>query len=128
MPVDEKRVIVIADDDQQIATLVRYKLEKMGYTVHVSGDGQSAYDLISSIKPDLVVLDVMMPVMNGFQVLRLLKGSPETRHIPEIMLTARQMEEDVLKAFELGAVDYMTKPFSPVELAARVRAAFNGSK
>ena len=126
--VDDKRVIVVAEDDPQIGNLIRYRLEKMGYAVHVGEDGQQALDLVTSVGPDLVVLDVMMPVMNGFQVLRAIKESPDTRHIPAIMLTAREMEADVLKGFELGATDYITKPFSPIELAARVRAALDGNQ
>src|SRR5450759_331612 len=125
MTLEDKSVIVLAEDDPQIASLVRYRLEKMGYSVHVGEDGQQALDLVMSVRPDLVVLDVMMPVMNGFQVLRAIKESPDTKHIPAIMLTAREMEDDMLKGFDLGAADYITKPFSPAELAARVKAALN---
>jgi len=125
---EDKSVIVLAEDDPQIASLVRYRLEKMGYSVHVGEDGQQALDLVMSVRPDLVVLDVMMPVMNGFQVLRAIKESPDTKHIPAIMLTAREMEDDMLKGFDLGAADYITKPFSPAELAARVKAALNNGR
>lgn len=128
MTLEDKSVIVLAEDDPQIASLVRYRLEKMGYSVHVGEDGQQALDLVMSVRPDLVVLDVMMPVMNGFQVLRAIKESPDTKHIPAIMLTAREMEDDMLKGFDLGAADYITKPFSPAELAARVKAALNNGR
>jgi len=128
MTFEDKSVIVLAEDDPQIASLVRYRLEKMGYSVHVGEDGQQALDLVMSVRPDLVVLDVMMPVMNGFQVLRAIKESPDTKHIPAIMLTAREMEDDMLKGFDLGAADYITKPFSPAELAARVKAALNNGR
>ena len=122
----KKTLIVLAEDEHQIARLVRFKLEKDGYAVHVAENGRDALDLIRQTIPDIVILDVMMPVMDGFDVLREIKSSKATASIPAIMLTAREMEEDVLKGFELGAVDYMTKPFSPSELSARVRVNLNG--
>ena len=122
----KKIVIVLAEDDHQIASLVKFKLEKDGYTVHLGENGRVALDLINKTVPDMVILDVMMPVMDGFDVLRTLKSSDDTSSIPVIMLTAREMEEDVLKGFDLGAVDYMTKPFSPSELSARVRVNLDG--
>ena len=122
----QKITIVLAEDDHQIASLVKFKLEKDGYTVHRGENGREALELIRQTVPDMVILDVMMPVMDGFDVLRTMKSSQDTAGIPVIMLTAREMEEDVLKGFELGAVDYMTKPFSPSELSARVRVNLNG--
>ena len=122
----KKIVIVLAEDDHQIASLVKFKLEKDGYTVHLGENGRVALDLINQTVPDMVILDVMMPVMDGFDVLRTIKSSDDTSSIPVIMLTARVMEEDVLKGFDLGAVDYMTKPFSPSELSARVRVNLYG--
>ena len=119
---NDKQVIVVAEDEPQIANLVRYKLEKSGYEVLWGEDGQRAWELIKENNPDLVILDVMMPVMDGFEVLRAMQGASETREIPTIMLTARGLEEDILKGFEEGAVDYMVKPFSVTELAARVKA------
>jgi len=120
---NDKQVIVVAEDEPQIANLVRYKLEKSGYEVLWGEDGQRAWELIKENNPDLVILDVMMPVMDGFEVLRAMQGASETREIPTIMLTARGLEEDILKGFEEGAVDYMVKPFSVTELAARVKAS-----
>ena len=122
----DKIVIVIADDDRTIANLVKYRLERHEFEVHVGNDGSQALSLIRGLVPDMVILDLMMPVLSGFEVLRAMRGSLETRDIPTIILSARENEEDVLKGFELGAVDYITKPFSPVELAARVRANLNG--
>ena len=122
----KKIIIVLAEDDHQIASLVKFKLEKDGYTVHLGENGRVALDLINQTVPDMVILDVMMPVMDGFDVLRTIKSSDDTSSIPVIMLTARVMEEDVLKGFDLGAVDYMTKPFSPSELSARVRVNLDG--
>jgi DNA-binding response OmpR family regulator len=119
-------VIVLADDDPTIANLVKYRLESYEFEVHVGNDGSQALSLIQGLVPDMVILDLMMPVLSGFEVLKAMQGSLETKDIPTIILSARENEEDVLKGFELGAVDYVTKPFSPVELAARVRANLNG--
>jgi DNA-binding response OmpR family regulator len=122
----DKPVIVVADDDPQVARLISYRLQKMGFDVHIGSDGERALELIRTRAPSLVVLDLMMPVMDGFEVLRAMKDDELIRHIPAIILTAREGDEDVLKGFELGAVDYMTKPFSPAELGARVTASLNG--
>lgn len=118
----DKRLIVIAEDEPQIANLVKFKLEKSGCEVMWGENGKLAFELITKHRPDLVILDVMMPIMDGFEVLRLMKEGEETKDIPVIMLTARGMEADVLKGFETGAVDYLTKPFSVSELAARVKS------
>ena len=119
----EKRLIVIAEDEPQIANLIKFWLEKTGCEVLWGENGKLALELINENKPDLVILDVMMPIMDGFEVLRLMKEEEETSDIPVIMLTARSMEADVLKGFDSGAVDYMIKPFSVSELAARVKSA-----
>jgi len=119
----EKRLIVIAEDEPQIANLIKFWLEKTGCEVLWGENGKLALELINENKPDLVILDVMMPIMDGFEVLRLMKEEEETSDIPVIMLTARGMEADVLKGFDSGAVDYMIKPFSVSELAARVKSA-----
>lgn len=119
----EKRLIVIAEDEPQIANLIKFWLEKTGCEVLWGENGKLALELINENKPDLVILDVMMPIMDGFEVLRLMKEEEETSDIPVIMLTARGMEADVLKGFDSGAVDYLIKPFSVSELAARVKSA-----
>jgi len=119
----DKPLVVIAEDEPQIANLVRFKLEKSGYEVLWGENGKEALELVRQNLPDLVILDVMMPIMDGFEVLRLMKEGVETADIPVIMLTARGMEADVLKGFDSGAVDYCTKPFSVSELAARVKSA-----
>ncbi len=118
---NEEPTILIAEDEPQIANLVKFKLEKSGFQVLWGENGKQALELINEHKPDLVILDVMMPIMDGFEVLRAMKAEPETENIPVIMLTAKSMEEDILKGFESGAVDYMVKPFSVSELAARVK-------
>lgn len=125
---DEQTRIVVADDDAEIARILQYKLERTGYTVEVCENGRQALEVITATRPSLAVLDVMMPVMDGFEVLMRLKEAEGTRNIPVIMLTARELEDDVLRAFELGAVDYITKPFSPSEIVARVKATLGNGQ
>lgn len=118
----DKMLVVIAEDEPQIANLVKFKLEKSGYEVLWGENGKVALELVRQHHPDLVILDVMMPIMDGFEVLRLMKEGEGTKDIPAIILTTRGMETDVLKGFKAGAVDYMTKPFGVSELAARVKS------
>lgn len=119
---EDNKSIVIAEDQSDIAHLVDYRLTKLGYEVTWGKNGREALEYVREKKPALVILDVMMPIMDGFEVLRKLKSDPETKEIPVIMLTAKSMEEDILKGFDSGAVDYIVKPFSVSELAARVKA------
>ncbi len=111
--------IVVAEDDAKQAELVRRYLEHEGHTVTVVTDGRTALETIRRQEPDLVVLDVMMPRADGLDVVRILRA--ERREVPVLMLTARSTEDDLLLGLDLGADDYMTKPFSPRELTARVR-------
>ena len=115
------RVLVIEDDDA-LATLVQYNLEKEGYDVAVAGDGEEGLVQIDERLPDLVILDWMLPKVSGIEVCRRLRSRPETRNIPIIMLTARGEESDRVRGLDTGADDYLTKPFSVPELAARIRA------
>lgn len=117
-----KKRIVIAEDDPQIARLLKFNLEKSGFEVTCGENGQKALEHIREEHPDLVVLDLMMPIMDGGELMRIIKADEETSGIPAIILTARGMEDDILKGFESGAVDYMVKPFSVSELAARVKS------
>jgi DNA-binding response OmpR family regulator len=110
--------ILIAEDDSKQAELIRLYLEREGYSVVVTHDGRSALDETRARQPDLVVLDWMMPAMDGLDVTRVLRQESD---VPIIILTARSTEDDLLLGLELGADDYITKPFSPRELAARVR-------
>ena len=117
------RVSVLAvEDEPDVANLVRYHLEKSGYDVRLATSGPDAIRQAREGRPGLILLDLMLPGLNGWEVCRRLKATPETRHIPVIMLTARSDEGDKILGFELGADDYVTKPFSPRELLARVRA------
>lgn len=118
--------IVLAEDDPQIARLVTFKLDREGYVTTWADDGGKAYDTIVSTVPDLVILDVMMPVMTGFEVLEKMKRNDLVSHIPVIMLTSKSQEQDVLKGFSLGISDYIIKPFSPSELLARIKRTLDG--
>lgn len=113
--------IVLVEDDVQIARIVQIKLKNKGYEVAHAADGGAGLDLIRQERPDLVLLDVMMPVMDGYTVLRSLKADPALATIPIIMLSAKGQERDILQGLEGGAVDYVVKPFSPSELVARVQ-------
>ena len=112
--------ILIADDDPLLVRLVAFKLEAQGHQVLQAADGEAALALASEHAPDLIVLDGMMPSIDGFEVLRRLKESDQTRDIPVIMLTARRLEKDVVSGLTLGARDYLVKPFIPEELIARL--------
>jgi phosphate regulon transcriptional regulator PhoB len=114
--------ILVVEDEPDIAELVKYHLEKAGLPARVVGDGKQALDLIVREQPTLVVLDLMLPGLDGMEVCRRLRGSPATRGIPVIMLTAKAEEVDRIVGLEMGADDYVPKPFSPRELVARVKA------
>jgi len=113
------RKILVVDDDRKIVELIRLYLEKEGYQALVAYDGRQAIELVRQRQPDLVVLDLMLPMVDGLDVCRILRA--ESR-VPIIMLTARTTEGDKLLGLDLGADDYVTKPFSPRELMARIRA------
>ncbi|GAB6173525.1 response regulator [Paradesulfitobacterium aromaticivorans] len=115
-------VILVVDDEESIQELLRYNLEKEGYKVLAARDGLEALERVGKDQPDLVVLDVMLPHMDGMEVCRQLRLNPKFRELPVIMLTAKGEEIDKVLGLELGADDYMTKPFSPRELVARIKA------
>jgi len=114
--------ILVVDDETYIVELVKFNLEKEGFRVVVAYDGQSALDVVKSESPDLIILDIMLPNMDGFEVCQTLKNDIKYNFIPIIMLTARGEEIDTVLGLELGADDYVKKPFSPRELVARVKA------
>jgi len=114
--------IVIAEDEDALATLLQYNLEKEGYRVLVAGDGEEGLLLIDEHKPDLLLLDWMLPKVSGIEVCRRLRQKTETRNIPILMLTARGEESDRIRGLDTGADDYVVKPFSMTELLARIRA------
>ena len=116
------QTILVVDDERDLVELVRYNLVQAGYRVVSASDGRQAVDLACRERPDLIVLDLMLPVMPGAEVARALKQDEKTRDIPILMLTARGEEVDRVVGFELGADDYVVKPFSPRELVLRVQA------
>ena len=117
-----KPSVLVAEDEGALVTLLRYNLEREGYRVLEAHDGEEALLVASEEKPDLVLLDWMLPQLSGIEVCRRLRGRQETRNVPIIMLTARGEEADRIRGFETGADDYVTKPFSVRELLGRVRA------
>ncbi len=115
------KTILLAEDDASNVRFLRMVLEESGYNLIVAENGNKALEITKNEKPDLILLDIMMPEMDGFEVCRNLKASPGTIGIPVIFLTARTNTEDIVKGFEVGGVDYVTKPFSAHELLARIR-------
>ena len=120
-----KPKIVLAEDDPNIARLTMFKLEKEGYEVIWEKDGGAALESIIKLKPDLVLLDVMMPVMDGYQVLTKIKENQTINDIPVIMLTAKGQGSDVVNGFEKGADEYIVKPFRPSDLIACIKKILN---
>ncbi len=114
--------VLVVEDDPDIIHLLQYHLEQEGYKVSVAQDGQKGLKQAQEEKPDLILLDLMLPKMSGLDVCRILKGEKGTNMIPIVMLTAKSEEVDRVVGFELGADDYVTKPFSPREVLLRVKA------
>ena len=121
-------LVLVVEDEAALVTLLRYNLEREGFRVAEARDGEEAMLQIAEQMPDLVVLDWMLPLMSGIEVCRQLRRLPETRRLPIVMLTARGEEGDKLRGLDAGADDYVTKPFSPSELIARLRAVLRRAK
>ena len=120
--------VLIADDEPNQLELVSFNLSQAGFSVTRAADGQQALDLAEELQPDIVILDWMMPKLSGIEVCRTLRSMPETRLIPIIMLSARGEEGDRTLGLDVGADDYVSKPFSPRELVSRVRAVLRRSR
>jgi len=119
----DKRRVLIVEDEQDVAGLIKHAIERSGDAeTEIVGSGDTALKAVAERRPDLVVLDINLPVLDGFEVCRILRSRTETRQVPIIILTARAAEDDRVGGLELGADDYITKPFSLRELTARVRA------
>ncbi len=118
---DPVATIVLVEDNEGVSQLVEHKLGRADYAVTCAFDGVEGLETVRRAEPDLVILDVMLPRMDGFAVLREIRADPRTRATPVLMLSALGDEEEVSRAFALGADDYMTKPFRPAELLARVQ-------
>ena len=114
--------VLVVDDEEDILELLKFNLSREGYQVPCAASGEQAFRLVRSESPDLIVLDLMLPGIDGLEVTRCLKNDPDTKNIPIVMLTAKGEEADIVTGLELGADDYITKPFSPRVLVARVRA------
>ncbi|WP_374686383.1 response regulator transcription factor [Promineifilum sp.] len=116
------RQILVVDDDREVVRLIRAYLEQAGFEVLAAHDGETAIHMIRRERPDLLLLDLMLPGRDGWDITRLVRGDPALAHIPIIMLTARVDDTDKIVGLELGADDYVTKPYNPREVVARVRA------
>jgi len=124
----ERGSILIVEDDEAIATLLAYNLQREGFAVRSAAEGEEALLAVEEQRPDLILLDWMLPNTSGLEVCRALRRNPETRTLPIIILTARGEEYDRVRGLESGADDYVTKPFSPRELVARVRAVLRRTR
>ena len=114
--------LLVVEDEQDLQDLLKYNLSREGYNVVTTDSGEQALKLVRKSPPALVVLDLMLPGIDGLEVCRTLKSDPETAHVPIVMLTAKGEEADVVIGLEMGADDYVTKPFSPRVLIARLKA------
>ncbi|HQT84920.1 MAG: phosphate regulon transcriptional regulatory protein PhoB [Acidiphilium sp. 37-64-53] len=122
MSESNRPLVLVVEDEAPLVTLLRYNLEKSGFRVDEAGDGNEALTKITESPPDLVLLDWMLPTLSGIELCRQLRRRPATRSLPVIMLTARAEDQDAVRGLETGADDYITKPFSPEALVARIRA------
>ena len=121
-------LVMLIEDEKEIRDLVRYNLERAGFRVAAAADGEEGIKQLFASRPDALVLDLMLPGINGLEILREVRAEPTTHDVPVLVLTARSAEMDKLLGFENGADDYLTKPFSPRELVARVQALVRRSR
>ncbi len=124
----QKKRIILIEDEEDIAALIKLQAELSGYKLHVEVDGLNGYRTIEREKPDLVILDIMLPGQNGLDVCRKMKNNSDLKNIPIILLTAKADELDILLGLELGADDYIAKPFSSKVLFSRIKAVLRRSK
>lgn len=124
----QKKRLLLIEDEEDIAALIKLHAELAGYKLHVEVDGLNGYRAIERERPDLVILDIMLPGQNGFDVCRKMKSNSELKHIPVVIVTAKDDEIDVVLGLELGADDYVAKPFSPKVLFSRIKAVLRRHK
>ena len=120
--------ILVVDDERHIVRLVQVNLERAGYNIVTAFDGREALEQVASQHPDLVILDVMMPYVDGFEVLQTLRKNPATQNLPVIMLTAKAQDADIFRGWQSGVDSYLTKPFNPMELLGFVRRILDISR
>ncbi|TFI59367.1 response regulator [Sphingomonas parva] len=118
---------MVCDDDSLLVDLIEFRLSAKGYDVEIARDGGEALVRLGESTPDAILLDAMMPVIDGYELLRRIREQEATRDVPVIMLTARKQEQDIVSALELGANDYLVKPFIPEELVARLARLVEGA-
>jgi DNA-binding response OmpR family regulator len=118
---DRNNSVLLVEDEEHIRLVVEYNLKREGFEVYSAEDGQAALEIARKIIPDIILLDWMLPGMNGLEVLTELKHDERTKHIPVFMLTAKGMASDVARALEMGADDYITKPFNPRQLGETIK-------
>ncbi len=123
-----KQTIIVLEDDTDISNLVRYHLQQIGFSIHTCTSGEQALSVAREVSPQLFILDIMVPGINGLEVCRKIRESKLHALIPIVFLTAKATEDDKIRGLELGADDYITKPFSPRELVARVKAVLRRSE
>ncbi len=123
-----KETILIVDDEEDIVELIQFNLKQEGYSILAAMSGEQAIKIAKQQQPDLMILDLMLPGIDGLEVTKYLKGNEKTEHIPIVMLTAKGEESDIVSGLELGASDYISKPFSPKVLIARIRAILRRRK
>lgn len=117
---DQETRILVCDDDELLLELLQHRLSSKGYSVELARDGREALEKITAHPPDAIVLDAMMPLVDGYEVLRQFRAMDGMAEVPVIFLTARKQEQDIVEALSLGASDYLAKPFIPEELVARL--------
>jgi two-component system phosphate regulon response regulator PhoB len=127
LSLSNKPLVLIVEDEAALMTMLRYNLEKQGFRVEEAGDGEEALARINETKPDMVLLDWMLPHISGIEVCRQIRRRPATRELPVIMITARSEDQDAVRGLNTGADDYVTKPFSTEALVARMRALMRRS-
>lgn len=125
---DMKPLVLVVEDETALVTLLRYNLEREGFRVAEAHDGEEALVMCAEERPDIILLDWMLPHLSGIEVCRRLRRTPETRDVPIIILTARGEEGDKVRGLDSGADDYVTKPFSPAELISRLRAVLRRAR
>ena len=123
----KKKHVLIVEDEDDIASILKINLESDGYNVDILSDGESVFDYVTKQLPDAILLDVMIPGADGFEVCKQIKGNQETKHIPVIFITAKSLEHNVISGLEIGADDYITKPFSISIVLTRLKAVLRRS-